>query len=72
MSMHIRVCILTADITMSISPEDTMVGSHFNIHVTVIMLVGVSVNKCSIPWSVKEDIVLMNKNSTSRCMRIGS
>jgi hypothetical protein len=57
---------------MSISPEDTMVGSRLNINVGVIVLVGVSVNKCFIPWSVKEYIVLMNKNSTSRCIRIGS
>jgi hypothetical protein len=71
-SIHIRVCICTADITMSISLEDTMVGSRLNIHVSVIVLVGVSVNKCFIPWSVKEYIVLMNKNSTSRCIRIGS
>jgi hypothetical protein len=71
-SMHVRVCILTADITMSISLEDTMVGSCLNIHVSVIVLVGVSVNKCVIPWSVKEYIVLMNKDSTSRCIRIGS
>jgi hypothetical protein len=51
MSIHIRVCIHTADITMSISPEDTMVGSHLNIHVSVIVQVGVSVNKGVIPWS---------------------
>jgi hypothetical protein len=57
---------------MSISLEDTMVGSRLNIHVSVIVLVGVSVNKCFIPWSVKEYIILMNKNSTSRCIRIGS
>jgi hypothetical protein len=72
MSIHVRVCILTADITMSISPEDTMVGSRLNIHVSVIMLVGVSVNKRFIPWSVKEYIILMNKNLTSRCIHIGS
>jgi hypothetical protein len=36
------------------------------------MLIGVSVNKCFIPWSVKEYIILMNKDSTSRCIRIGS
>jgi hypothetical protein len=71
-SIHIRVCICTADITMSISPEDTTVGSRLNIHVSVIMLVGVSVNKRFIPWSVEEYIVLMNKNSTSRCICIGS
>jgi hypothetical protein len=57
---------------MSISPEDTTVGSHINIHVSVIVLIGVSVNKCFIPWSVKEYIILMNKNSTSRSIRIGS
>jgi hypothetical protein len=71
-SICIRVCIRTADITMSISPEDTMVGSHLNIHVSVIVLVGVSVNKCFIPLSVEEYIILMNKNSTSRCIRIRS
>jgi hypothetical protein len=71
-SMHVRVCILTADITMSISPEDTAVGSCLNIHVSVIVLVGVSVNKHFIPWSVKEYIILMNKDLTSRCIRIGS
>jgi hypothetical protein len=71
-SMHVRVCILTADITMSISPEDTEVGSCLNIHVSVIVLVGVSVNKHFIPWSVKEYIILMNKDLTSRCIRIGS
>jgi hypothetical protein len=37
-SIHVRVCICTADITMSISPEDTTVGSHLNIHVSVIVL----------------------------------
>jgi hypothetical protein len=57
---------------MSISPEDTTVGSCLNIHVSFIVLVGVSVNKCFIPWSVKEYIILMNKNSTSRSIRIGS
>jgi hypothetical protein len=57
---------------MSISPEDTMVGSCLNIHVSVIVLIGVSVNKRFIPWSVKEYIVLMNKDSTSRCIHIGS
>jgi hypothetical protein len=57
---------------MSISPEDTTVGSCLYIHVSVILLVGVSLNKCFIPWSVKEYIVLMNKNSTSRCIHIGS
>jgi hypothetical protein len=39
---------------MSISLEDTMVGSRLNIHVSVIVLVGVSINKCFIPWSVEE------------------
>jgi hypothetical protein len=72
MSIHVRVCILTADITVSISPEDTMVSSNLNIHVSVIVLIEVSINKCFIPWSVKECIVLMNKNSTGRCIRIGS
>jgi hypothetical protein len=72
MSIHVRVCIRTADITMSISLEDTSVGSRLNIHVSVIVLVGVSVNKCFIPLSVKEYIILMNKNSTSRCICIGS
>jgi hypothetical protein len=57
---------------MSISPEDTTVGSCLNIHVSVIMLIGVSINKCFIPWSVKEYIILMNKNLTSRCIHIGS
>jgi hypothetical protein len=57
---------------MGISPEDTTVGSHLNIHVRVIVLVGVSVNKRFIPWSVKEYIVLMNKNLTSRCICIRS
>jgi hypothetical protein len=71
-SIHVRVCICTADIMMSISPEDTTVGSRLNIHVSVIVLIGVSVNKCFIPWSVKEYIILMNKNLTSRCIRIGS
>jgi hypothetical protein len=69
-SIHIRVCIRAADITMSISPEDTTVGSRLNIHVIVIMFVGVSVNKRFIPLSVEEYIVLMNMNSTSRCIRI--
>jgi hypothetical protein len=72
MSICIRVCICTADIMMSISPEDTTVSSHLNIHVSVIVLVGVSINKCFIPWSVKEYIILMNKNLTSRCICIGS
>jgi hypothetical protein len=57
---------------MSIRPEDTTVSSHLNIHVSVIVLVGVSVNKCFVPWSVKEYIVLMNKDSTSRHIHIGS
>jgi hypothetical protein len=70
-SIHIRVCIRTADITMSISPEDTTVGSRLNIHVSVIVFVGVSINKRFIPLSVKEYIILMNKNSTSRCIIIG-
>jgi hypothetical protein len=72
MSICIRVCIRTADIAMSISPEDTTVGSRLNIHVSVIVPIGVSINKCFIPWTVEEFIVLMNKNSTSRCIRIGS
>jgi hypothetical protein len=72
MSICVRVCICTADITMSISPEDTMVSSCLNIHVSVIMLIGVSINKCFIPWSVKEYIILMNKNSTSRCICVRS
>jgi hypothetical protein len=71
-SIHVRVCICTADIMMSISPKDTTVGSRLNIHVSVIVLVGVSVNKRFIPLSVKEYIILMDKNSTSRCIRIGS
>jgi hypothetical protein len=71
-SICVRVCIHTADIMMSISPEDTTVGSRLNIHVSVIMLVGVSVNKCFIPLSVKEYIIILNKNLTSRCIRIGS
>jgi hypothetical protein len=56
---------------MSISPEDTTVGSRLNIHISVIVLGGVSINKSFIPWSVEEYIILMNKNSTSRCIRIG-
>jgi hypothetical protein len=71
-SICVRVCSRTADIAMRISPEDTTVGSRLNIHVSVIMLIGVSVNKCFIPWSVEEYIVLMNKDLTSRCIRIGS
>jgi hypothetical protein len=57
---------------MSISPEDTMVGSRLNIHVGAIVTIGVSVNKRFIPWSVKEYVILMNKDSTSRCIRIKS
>jgi hypothetical protein len=72
MSICIRVCIRTADITMSISLEDTTVGSRLNIHVSVIVLVGVSVNKRFVPWSVEEYIILMNKDLISRCIRIGS
>jgi hypothetical protein len=71
-SICIRVCICTADIAMSVSLEDTMVGSSLNIHVSVIMLIGVSINRHFIPWSVEEYIVLMNKNSTIRCICIGS
>jgi hypothetical protein len=71
-SICVRVCTHTADIAMSISPEDTMVSSRLNIHVSVIVLVGVSVNKCFIPWTVEEHIILMNKSLTSRCIRIGS
>jgi hypothetical protein len=61
-SICVRVCICTAYIAMSISPEDTTVGSHLNIHVGVIVPIGVSVNKRFIPWSVEEYIVLMNKD----------
>jgi hypothetical protein len=57
---------------MSISPEDTTVGSRLNIHVSVIMLIGVSINKRFVPWSVEEYMVLMNKDSTSRRICIGS
>jgi hypothetical protein len=57
---------------MTISPEDTTVGSRLNINVSVIVLIVVSFNKCLIPWSIKEYIILMNKDSTSRCIRIGS
>jgi hypothetical protein len=71
-SSCVRVCICTAYIAMSISPEDTTVSSRLNIHVGVIVPIGVSVNKRFIPWSVEEYIVLMNKDSTSRCIRIGS
>jgi hypothetical protein len=72
MSICVRVCICTAYIAMSISPEDTMVGSRLNIHVGAIVTIGVSVNKRFIPWSVKEYVILMNKDSTSRCIRIKS
>jgi hypothetical protein len=71
-SIYIRVCICTAYIAMSISSEDTTVGSRLNIHVGVIVPIGVSVNKCFIPWSVKEYIIFMNKDSTSRCIHIRS
>jgi hypothetical protein len=57
---------------MSISPEDTTVGSRLNIHVRAIVPIGVSINKHFIPWSVEEYIVLMNKDSTSRCICIES
>jgi hypothetical protein len=53
-SICVRVCICTAYIAMSISPEDTMVSSHLNIHIGVIVPIGVSVNKCFIPWGVEE------------------
>jgi hypothetical protein len=69
--MRIRVCSHAADIAMSISPEDTTVGSRLNIHVIVIVFVGVSVNKRFIFLGVEEYIVVMNKNSASRCIRIG-
>jgi hypothetical protein len=72
MNICVRVCICTAYIAMSISPEDTTVGSCLNIHVRAILPIGVSVNKCFIPWSVKEYIILMNKDLTSRCIHIGS
>jgi hypothetical protein len=39
---------------MSISPENTAVGSRLNIHVSAIVPIGVSVNKRVIPWSVEE------------------
>jgi hypothetical protein len=71
-SICVRVCICTAFIAVSISPEDTTVGSRLNIHVSVIVPIGVSINKRFIPWSVEEYIVLMNKDSTSRCIRIRS
>jgi hypothetical protein len=71
-SICVRVCIHIADIMMSISPEDTMVGSRLNIHVNVIVSVGVSVKKRFIPFSVKEDIIHMDKNLTSRCIHIRS
>jgi hypothetical protein len=57
---------------MGISPEDTTVSSRLNIHVGAIVPIGVSVKKRFIPWSVKEYIILMNKDSTSRCIRIES
>jgi hypothetical protein len=57
---------------MSISPEDTTVGSRLNIHIGVIVPIGVSINKRFIPWSDEEYIILMNKDSTSRCIHIGS
>jgi hypothetical protein len=69
-SIFVRICICTAYIAMGISPEDTTVGSRFNIHVGAIVPIGVSVNKCFIPWSVEEYIVLMNKDPTMRCIRI--
>jgi hypothetical protein len=69
-SIQVRVCIRPADITMSISPEDTTVGSCLNIHVIVIMFVGVSVNKRFILLSVEEYIVVMNKNLAITCIRI--
>jgi hypothetical protein len=74
MSICVRFCICTAYIAMSISPEDTTVSSHLNIHISVIVPIGVCANKykCFIPWSVEEYIVLMNKDSTSRCIHIGS
>jgi hypothetical protein len=71
-SIHVRVCIHTADITMRISLEDTTIGSCLNIHVSAIMLVGVNVNKRFIPWSVEEYIVLMNKDLTSRHIHVRS
>jgi hypothetical protein len=67
-SICVRVCICTAYIAMSISLEDTMVCSHLNIHVGAIVPIGVSINERFIPWSVEEYIVLMNKDSTSRCI----
>jgi hypothetical protein len=71
-SICTRVCICTAYIAMGISPEDTTVGSRLNIHVGAIVPIGVSVNKRFIPWSVKEYIILMNKDSTSRHICIES
>jgi hypothetical protein len=71
-SIRVRVCIHIADITMSISPEDTRVGSCLNIHVSVIVSIGVSVKKRFIPLSVEEDIIRMDKNATSRCIHIRS
>jgi hypothetical protein len=55
---------------MGISPEDTTVGSRLNIHVGAIVPIGVSINKCFIPWSIEEYIILMNKDPTSRGIRI--
>jgi hypothetical protein len=49
MGIFIRVCICMVYIAMGISPEDTMVGSHLNIHVGAIVPIGVSVNKRFIP-----------------------
>jgi hypothetical protein len=71
-SIRVRVCIHIADITMSISLEDTTVGSCLNIHVSVIVSIGVSVKNRFIPLSVKEDIIRMDKNLTSRCIHIRS
>jgi hypothetical protein len=55
---------------MGISPENTTVGSRLNIHVGAIVPIGVSVNKRFIAWSVEEYIILMNKDPTSRGIRI--
>jgi hypothetical protein len=71
-SIRVRVGIHIADIMMSISSEDTAVSSRLNIHVSVIVSVGVSVKKRFIPLSVEEDIIRMDKNSTSRCIQIRS
>jgi hypothetical protein len=70
MSICVRVCICTAYIAMGISPENTTVGSRLNIHVGAIVPIGVSVNKRFIAWSVEEYIILMNKDPTSRGIRI--